>query len=70
MQIGKLCTRASCDPQFDVAKIRVCSIGTGSVSYSLSPPGIDAGALYWTKHAAEVMIISQVAEELEELVKT
>ncbi len=59
MKIGKLCNRENCDPQFDVSQIQVCSIGTGRVSYSLCPPGGDAGALYWSQHAAEVMIISQ-----------
>jgi patatin-like phospholipase/acyl hydrolase len=59
MKIGKLCTRETCDPSFEVEQIRVCSIGTGRVSYSLCPPGGDAGALYWSQHAAEVMIISQ-----------
>ena len=36
------------------------SIGTGRTTYSLSPPGGDAGALYWAPHIAEVMGTSQV----------
>ena len=59
-KIRQYCTRPQCDPVYDTASIRVLSIGTGETSYSLSPPGIDAGALYWAPHIADVMGTSQV----------
>ena len=39
----------------DVSEIEVLSIGTGRATYSLSPPGADAGSLYWARHIADVM---------------
>lgn len=45
---------------FDTSRIRMLSIGTGQSTYSLSPPGADAGMLFWARHVAEVMTISQV----------
>ena len=59
-KIRQFCTRPQCDPVYDTASIRVLSIGTGKASYSLSPPGVDAGALYWAPHIADVMGTSQV----------
>ena len=43
-----------------LANVHMISIGTGQSSYSLTPPGGDAGALYWVRHVAEVMGVSQV----------
>lgn len=40
--------------------IHLLSIGTGRAQYSLSPPGADAGLLYWASHIADVMSTSQV----------
>ena len=31
------------------------SVGTGRMNYSLTPPGGDAGSLYWARHIADVM---------------
>lgn len=59
-KIRQFCTRATCDPDYDTSEIRVLSIGTGNAAYSLSPPGTDAGALYWAPHIADVMTTSQV----------
>lgn len=59
-KIRQFCTRPSCDPVYDTSTIRVLSIGTGNATYSLSPPGPDAGALYWAPHIADVMGTSQV----------
>ena len=36
------------------------SVGTGQSNYSLSPPGSDAGLLYWSSRVADVMSVSQV----------
>ena len=36
------------------------SIGTGQTTYSLAPPAGDAGMLYWSRHIANVMSVSQV----------
>jgi patatin-like phospholipase/acyl hydrolase len=59
-KIRQYCTRPQCDPAYDTSAIRVLSIGTGNATYSLSPPGSDAGALYWAPHIADVMGTSQV----------
>lgn len=59
-KIRQFCTRPQCDPIYDTETIRVLSIGTGRMTYSLSPPGGDAGALYWAPHIADVMGTSQV----------
>lgn len=59
-KIRQFCTRPQCDPAYDTSTIRVLSIGTGRATYSLSPPGSDAGALFWAPHIADVMGTSQV----------
>ena len=45
---------------FDSTDIHLLSLGTGKASYSLAAPGSDAGMLFWSKHVADVMSISQV----------
>lgn len=59
MRIQQLCDRPNCDPDYDTSAIQVLSIGTGRSTYSLSPPGDDAGILFWSQHVANVMAISQ-----------
>ncbi|MDC0937183.1 CBASS cGAMP-activated phospholipase [Pirellulales bacterium] len=59
-RIRQYCSRPKCDPAYDTSTIRVLSIGTGNATYSLSPPGSDAGALYWAPRVADVMTTSQV----------
>ena len=44
----------------DIDEIHLLSIGTGRAEYSLSPPGPDAGLLYWATRVAELMGTSQV----------
>ena len=39
----------------DVQGVEVLSVGTGRMNHSLSPPGGDAGMLYWARHIADVM---------------
>ena len=39
---------------------RVLSVGAGQPTYTLDPPGADAGALYWSRRIADVMGTSQV----------
>ena len=60
MKIKQQCNRENCDPDFDTSDIRVLSIGTGDARYSLSPPGADAGIIYWAQHVADVMMNLQV----------
>ena len=60
MKINQNCTRDTCDPDYDTSNIRVFSIGAGTARYSLSPPGGDAGIIYWAQHVANVMINLQV----------
>ena len=38
-----------------VTGVEVLSVGTGRATYSLEPPGGDAGTLYWAQHIADVM---------------
>lgn len=59
-KIRQFCTRVDCDPCFEQNEIRILSIGTGEARYSLSPPGSDAGALYWAPRIADVMTKSQI----------
>lgn len=59
IKIRTHCTEDSCVPAFDVSTIKLLSIGTGTSTYSLSPPGSDAGILYWAKYIADVMGFSQ-----------
>ncbi|HBE70355.1 MAG TPA: hypothetical protein DDW52_19575 [Planctomycetaceae bacterium] len=40
--------------------VHMLSLGTGTSTYTLAPPGGDAGMLFWSRHVAEVMSISQV----------
>ena len=40
--------------------IHLLSIGTGRAQFSLSPPGADAGLLFWASRIADVMGTSQV----------
>ncbi len=60
MKIKQQCNRETCDPDYDTSDIRVLSVGTGDVRYSLSPPGEDAGIIYWAQHVADVMTNLQV----------
>ena len=60
MKIKQQCNRETCDPDYDTSDIRVLSIGTGDAKYSLSPPGADAGIIYWAQHVADVMTNLQV----------
>ncbi|QDT14395.1 patatin-like phospholipase family protein [Alienimonas californiensis] len=47
--------RSDYEKAVDVTGIEVLSLGTGRATYSLSPPGADAGSLYWARHIADVM---------------
>ena len=46
--------------QFASERVHLLSLGTGRSSYSLSPPGADAGLLFWARHVADVMSLMQV----------
>ena len=60
MRIRRDCCRGDCDPKFEIEDVRLLSIGTGHAQRSYSPPGADAGLIYWAKNVADVMTISQV----------
>ncbi len=47
-------------PSFDASDVHLLSVGTGRAQFSLSPPGPDAGILYWAPRVADVMGTSQV----------
>ncbi len=50
----------STDDSYFIDNIHLLSIGTGRAQFSLSPPGADAGLLYWAPRVADVMGTSQV----------
>ena len=59
------CRDGHCDwedsgTSFDFGEVHMLSLGTGRATYSLAAPGSDAGMLFWSKHVADVMGISQV----------
>lgn len=54
------CSKASYGTSFDSERIKMLSIGTGQSTNSLSPPGDEAGVMYWSKHVAGVMGALQV----------
>lgn len=60
MRIRGECHRGDCDPTYDTSDIHLLSIGTGISQYSWTPPGADAGMMYWARHIADVMGISQI----------
>lgn len=47
-------------PHIETNDIHLLSVGTGRAQFSLSPPGADAGLLYWASRVADVMSTSQV----------
>jgi patatin-like phospholipase/acyl hydrolase len=47
-------------PNLDGSDVHLLSIGTGRAQFSLSPPGADAGILYWAPRVADLMGTSQV----------
>jgi patatin-like phospholipase/acyl hydrolase len=59
VRITEQCCREE-DTSFNLQEVWMLSIGTGQTRYSLSPPDEDAGMLYWSRHVAEVMGVSQV----------
>lgn len=60
MKIRQQCTGPHCEPAFDTSTIQLLSIGTGDFTFSLTPPGSDAGVLYWMTRVADVMGIAQM----------
>lgn len=54
------CAMENGQPLCEQRDIHLLSIGTGSAEFSLSPPGGDAGLLYWAPRVADVMGMSQV----------
>ncbi len=60
LRIRQLCVGDHCAPPFDISDIHLLNLGTGRYTYSLTPPGEDAGSLYWSNHVADVMSISQM----------
>ena len=59
VRISEQCHRSS-DDEFRLSDVWMLGLGTGRASFSLSPPGGDAGMMYWAKHVAEVMSATQI----------
>lgn len=60
MRIRQFCTHKGIDSSSNTQDIHLLSVGTGRAQFSLSPPGADAGLLYWAPRVADVMGTSQV----------
>ncbi|QDT09450.1 Patatin-like phospholipase [Planctomycetes bacterium K23_9] len=60
LRVRQLCLCDDVTPSFSTDEIFMLTIGTGTTQYSLTPPGGDAGALYWASRIADVMMSSQV----------
>ena len=60
LRLRQLCVGDHCDPPFSTNEIYMLTVGTGTTRYSLTPPGSDAGSVYWAQHVADVMMSSQV----------
>lgn len=60
MRIQQFTKLGQQDPRIETNEIHLLSIGTGRAQFSLSPPGGDAGLLYWASRVADVMGTSQV----------
>lgn len=54
------CHKDSYGTAFDSSQVHMLSIGTGQSPHSLSPPGEDAGTMYWAQHVAGLMGILSV----------
>ena len=54
------CSSESHGMSFDASQVHMLSIGTGQSAHSLSPPGEEAGLLFWSRHVVEVMNLLQV----------
>lgn len=54
------CNKDSYGSAFDSSQVHMLSIGTGQSPRSLSPPGSDAGALYWGRHVPGLMGVLSV----------
>lgn len=54
------CSSESHGMSFDSSQVQMLSLGTGQTSHSLSPPGGEAGVLYWAKHVVEIMNLLQI----------
>lgn len=48
------------EAHIETNELHLLSIGTGKAQFSLSPPGPDAGLIYWAPRVADVMATSQV----------
>jgi len=59
MRIQQFEQRNEDHPHYHTDDIHLLSVGTGKAQYSLSPPGADAGLLYWAPRVAEVMGLAQ-----------
>jgi len=60
MRIQQFEKRHDDKPHPNTKDIHLLSIGTGRAQFSLSPPGSDAGLLYWASRVADVMGTAQV----------
>jgi len=59
MQIQHLSPEHKQGEASNTDELALLSIGTGSAQFSMSPPGADAGILYWAARVPDVMLTAQ-----------
>ncbi len=59
IRVNELTETAHPEAHFRTTEMHLLSVGTGRAQFSLSPPGPDAGLLYWAPRVADVMGTSQ-----------
>ena len=58
--IRRLSNHTETNLQLNTSEVSLLSIGTGRAQFSWTPPGGDAGILYWAPRVADVMSTAQV----------
>ena len=59
VRISNLCTRTDIDPDFSPDDVLILSVGTGTHSYSIAPPGKLTGLTFWGPELLNVIGASQ-----------
>lgn len=60
LKLRQLCVGDHCPTPFSTNEIFLLNIGSGTTKFSMSPPGKEAGSLYWAQNIADVMMSAQV----------
>lgn len=60
LRLQQLCVGDHCAMPFSTNDIFLLNIGSGTTKFSMTPPGKEAGSLYWAQKIADVMMSNQV----------